>query len=399
MNDAPTRIFIVAGETSGDHLGADLMTRLRERIGGSVEFAGVGGPEMTAAGLASLFPMTDIAVMGLWPVLERLPLILRRIHETAAAAIAARPDVLVLIDSPDFCHRVAKRVKKALPRQKIVLHVSPTVWAWRPGRARKIAAFTDRLLALLPFEPDAHRLLGGPPTTYVGHPFLEHVAGVRPAMPRTAPLDVGRRPMIVVLPGSRRSEVSRLMSSFGEALGRLAAAVGEIEVVLPAVDHVRGEIEARLSDWPVKPTIVVGRAAKFEAFARADAALAASGTVTLELAFAGLPMVAAYRLDGLGRLMKRFVDIPASLRGILPARSALLPNLVVGELAVPEFIDADCRPEALAAALAALVREGPERARQTAAFARFEARMREGLPEAPGAAAADAVVALLSAPG
>jgi len=394
LSERPRRIFLVAGETSGDALGADLMAALRERLGPAVDFHGVGGPAMAAAGLASLFPMTDIAVMGLWPVLERLPLILRRIRETATAAIAARPDVLVLIDSPDFCHRVARRVKAALPDQKIVVYVSPTVWAWRPGRAKKIARFTDRLLALLPFEPEAHRLLGGPPTTYVGHPFLARLAEVRPERPRTAPLDGGRRPVVVVLPGSRRSEVSRLMAPFGAALGRLAGAVGPIEVILPAVDHVRGEIEARFADWPVKPTVVTGNAAKFAAFARADVALAASGTVTLELAFAGVPMVAAYRLDRLGRLVKRFLDVPAPLRGLLPVRSALLPNLVVAEKAVPEFIDDDCRPDALAAALEALLRDGPARDRQIAAFARFESRMREGLSASPAAVAAEVIAAL-----
>ncbi len=395
MSDTAMRVFLVAGETSGDHLGADLMTALRGRLGDRVNFVGVGGPEMSAAGLASLFPMSDIAVMGVWPVLQRLPLVLRRIRETAAAAIAARPEVLVLIDSPDFCHRVAKRVKKAIPDQKIVLYVSPTVWAWRPGRAKRIAAFTDRLLALLPFEPAAHRRLGGPPTTYVGHPFLARLDEVRPAAGRNAPLAAGRRPVVVVLPGSRRSEVTRLMAPFGAALGRLAATVGPIEVVLPAVEHVRAEIEARLADWPVKSTVVAGQAAKFAAFARADAALAASGTVTLELAVAGVPMVAAYRLDALGRLVKRFLDVPEPLRDILPVRSALLPNLVVGERAVPEFIDADCTAENLAAALAALLADGPERRRQTVAFERFEARMRDGLPDTHGGAAADAVAEVL----
>ena len=397
MSAGAPQIFLVAGEPSGDLLGADLMAALRARLG-EVGFAGVGGPAMTAAGLVGLFPMTDIAVMGLWPVLERLPLILRRIRETAAAAIAARPDVLVLIDSPDFCHRVARRVKRARPDQRIVIYVSPTVWAWRPGRARKIAAFTDRLLALLPFEPEAHRLLAGPPTVYVGHPFLAHLAAVRPSEGRSAPLDRGRRPVIVVLPGSRRSEVSRLMAPFGAALARLVDIVGPIEAVLPAVDHVRPDIEAAIADWPVRPTLIGGRDAKYAAFARADAALAASGTVTLELAFAGVPMVAAYRLDGLGRLLKRFIDVPKPLRGLLRVRSVLLPNLVVGEAAVPEFIDEDCRPEALATALAALLRDGAERDRQIAAFARFEAAMRAGLPDAPGDAAADAVASLIAPP-
>ena len=395
MSAAERRVFLVAGEPSGDLLGARLMAGLSARLGERVRFSGVGGPAMTAAGLVSLFPMTDIAVMGLWPVLERLPLILRRIRETAEAAIAAAPDVLVLIDSPDFCHRVARRVKAARPEQKIVLYVSPTVWAWRPGRARKIAAFTDRLLALLPFEPAAHAVLGGPPTTYVGHPFTEKTALVRPAGGRRLPAP-GERPLrVVVLPGSRRSEISRLMGDFGLALGLLAARVGPIEVVLPAVEHVRGEIEARLADWPVKPRLVAGEAAKFEAFRDADVALAASGTVTLELALAGLPTVAAYRLDRLGRLIKRFIDVPEPVRPIVRVRSVLLPNLIVGDKAVPEFIDEDCTPETLASALAALCREGPERVRQTEAFARLDGLMGAGLGTAPGVAAAAAVLDVL----
>ena len=390
-----TRVFLVAGEPSGDILGARLMTALGARLDGRVAFSGVGGPAMTDAGLVSLFPMTDIAVMGLWPVLERLPLILRRIRETAAAAIAAAPDVLVLIDSPDFCHRVARRVKAVRPDQKIVLYVSPTVWAWRPGRAAKIARFTDRLLALLPFEPAVHAALGGPPTTYVGHPFVEKAGSAHPAGGRHLPAP-GERPLrLVVLPGSRRSEVTRLMGSFGATLGRLAAEIGPIEAVLPVVDHVRAEIETRLADWPIRPRLVSGEAAKLAAFRDADLALAASGTVTLELALAGLPTVAAYRLDGLGRWVKRFIDIPEPVRPIVKVRSALLPNLIVGERAVPEYIDEASTPEAMAAALLALARDGDERRRQIAAFDRLAHLMGADLAAEPGAAAAAAVLEVI----
>lgn len=389
------RVFLVAGEPSGDLLGAHLVADLRARWGDALAVAGVGGPAMAAEGVASLFPIADIAVMGIGPVLARLPLILRRIRETAAAAIAARPDVLVLIDSPDFCHRVARRVRKARPDQTIVLYVSPTVWAWRPGRAKKIARFTDRLLALLPFEPEAHRILGGPPTSYVGHPFLEKLDRVRPPAGRRLPTP-GERPLrLVVLPGSRRSEISRLMAPFGAAIGLLAARLGPLDVVLPAVDHVRAEIEARLADWPVQPRLVSGEAAKHAAFRDADLALAASGTVTLELALAGVPMVAAYRLDAIGRLVKHFLDVPKPLRGLLTVRSALLPNIVVGTRAVPEFIDEESSPDALAAALADLAVDGPARARQVDAFAELEARMRAGLPPEAGRAAAEAVANLL----
>ncbi len=391
----PLDVFVVAGESSGDALGAHLMAALRRATDDGVRFDGVGGPAMAAAGLASRFPMSDIAVMGIGPVLARLPLILRRIRETADAAIAARPDVLVLIDSPDFCQRVAARVKRALPDQKIVLWVSPTVWAWRPGRAKKIARFTDRLMAILPFEPAAHALLGGPPTTYVGHPFLDHVADVRPSGPRLLPA-AGERPLrLLVLPGSRRSEISRLVEPFGAAIERLAAKVGPLDVALPAVDHLVEEIRGRTAGWPIAPRILVGRDAKFAAFRDADAALAASGTVTLELALAGVPTVAAYRLDRIGRMLKPLIGIPAALREILPAASILLPNLIVGEMAMPEFIDDDASPEALATALAALLADTDERRRQLGALARLEGRMREGVPGSPADAAAQAVLATL----
>ncbi len=237
----------------------------------------------------------------------------------------------------------------------------------------------------------------GRPSLYVEDVFVEKAARVRPAGGRRLPAP-GERPLrVLVLPGSRRSEISRLMQPFGAALGLLAARVGPIEAVLPAVDHVRSEIEARLVEWPVKPRLVSGEAAKLEAFRDADLALAASGTVTLELALAGLPTVAAYRLDGLGRLIKRFIDVPEPVRPIVKVRSALLPNLVVAERVVPEFIDEESTPEALAAALEALTRDGPERRRQLDAFARLEAIMAEDLGDEPGAAAAAAVLEVIGA--
>ncbi len=389
------RVFLVAGETSGDLLGARLMRGLSAALGTRVAFSGVGGPAMAGEGLSSLFPIADIAVMGIGPVLRRLPLILRRIRETARAAIAARPDVLVLIDSPDFCHRVAARVRKARPEQKIVLYVSPTVWAWRPGRARKIARFTDRLLALLPFEPAAHRVLGGPPTAYVGHPFVERTDAVRPVGGRRLPAP-GERPLrLLVLPGSRRSEVSRLMAVFGEVVTAVAATHAPLEVWIPAVDHVRAEIETRAASWSVRPIVLSGEEEKFRAFREADAALAASGTVTLELALAGLPMVACYRLDLIGRLLKHVLDMPKPVRPIVKVRSALLPNLILGEKAVPEFIDEDCTVDRIVPALSALLIDGEVRDRQIAAFARVDAIMREGLAETPGATATRIVLDVL----
>ncbi len=394
---AAKRIFIVAGETSGDVLGAGLMAEVKAGIATGVEFVGVGGGRMADEGLKSLFPISDIAVMGLGPVLARLPLILRRIRETAEAAIAARPDAIVLIDSPDFTHRVAARVRKALPRTPIAIYVSPTVWFWRPKRALKLRRFTDRLLALLPFEPQAHAILGGPPTTYVGHPFiLKRDQAHSKTLEGPAPLDDHRVPQVLVLPGSRRSEIRRQGPIFGAALGKLRDRIGAFDLTLPVVDHVRGEVERAIATWPVQPRLVAGEAEKLAAFSRADAALATSGTATLELSLSGVPTVAVYRLDGIGRLVKRFLKAPRALKPMQLVRSAQLTNVIVGDHALPEFIDDDATPGALAQALERLLADTPERARQAQAFARLREIMTPTADFDPNREAAKAVIALLA---
>jgi len=390
------RIFIVAGEASGDILGAGLMAALRDMTDGAVAFTGVGGPQMQALGLRSLFPISDIAVMGIGPVLARLPTIFRHITATAAAAISERPDAIVLIDSPDFTGRVATRIRKMLPATPIIVYVSPTVWFWRPGRAPKLARFCNRLLALLPFEPAVHQLLAGPPTTYVGHPFIEKrgpIAAQR--RDRAAPLAVGRRPKLLVLPGSRRSEVRRLIGPFGDALALLAQRIGPFDLVLPVVDHVRAEVTEAVANWAVRPVLVSGEAAKLAAFAEADAALAASGTVTLELGLSRVPTVAAYRLDWLGRWIKHLLKPPRALAGLGLVRSAQLTNIIVGDKAVPELIDGACTPEALADALQALLNDTPERRRQWMAFDRLAAIMEPAPGFQPNVEAARAVLDLL----
>ena len=371
------RLGIIAGEPSGDQLGYKLMRAMRATR--EVEFLGVGGEAMTAEGLSSFFPMSDIAVMGVAAVLARLPLLLRRICETADKLIAARPDALVIIDSPDFTHRVAKRVRKALPGLPVIDYVSPTVWAWRPGRARKMAAYVDCVLALLPFEPEAHKRLGGPRCVYVGHPLIERLAELRPNADE-AKLREAEPARLVVLPGSRRTEIRRLMQDFGGAVAEIAAQ-RPLDVVLPTLPHVREEVEHFARDWLVKPRIVVGEAEKFAAFRTARAALAASGTVTLELALAGVPMVGAYRVSRLEEQLKYLVKVS----------SILLPNLILEERAIPELIQQDCTPEKLATALAPLLADGPERAAQLAALSRLDARMALEGGEAPSARAARAV--------
>jgi lipid-A-disaccharide synthase len=387
MTAAPTlRIAVVAGEPSGDQLGFKLMRALRERTSGRVAFLGVGGEAMAAEGLDSLFPLGDVAVMGVLPVLARLPRLIRRIAETAKAIVAARPDALVIIDSPDFTHRVARRARRALPDLPIVDYVSPSVWAWRPGRARAMRAYVDCVLALLPFEPAAHARLGGPRCVYVGHPLIERLGELRPNAE-----EARRRgadpPLVLVLPGSRRLAIARLSDDFGAALSLLARERGPFELVLPTVPHAENEVRARVAGWEVKPRVVVGEAAKLAAFRSARLALAASGTATLELALAGVPLVGAYKVSRFEQRLKRFVKLPHSI---------LLPNLVLGERAIPEFLQQECAPAALAAALAALIEEGPARAAQLKALARLDALMAPLGSEAPSARAAAETLATIA---
>ena len=281
-------------------------------------------------------------------------------------------------------------MRKRRPGLPIVDYVSPSVWAWRPGRARKMRPYVDRLLALLPFEPEAHARLGGPPCTYVGHPLIERAAwidGIDTSSLRERLALTPGFPVLAILPGSRPSEVSRLMQPFGEAIRRLKAAIGPLELILPAVPSVRPLIEDALLSWPQQPYLVEGEEDKFAAFRLADAALAASGTVTLELAAAGTPMAVAYRVDA----------VAARLRFLLKVPSIVLPNLVLGENAFPEFIQEDCTPEKLCAALLGLLKEGPERSAQLSALAKIREKL--FLPEGtPSAKAAGVVMEVLGMP-
>lgn len=371
MADAkPLSIWIVSGEESGDQLGAKLMRALKARLGDErLRFGGVGGHAMQAEGQKSLFPLEDIAVMGIVAVIGRLPTVLNRIRMTADAVVAADPDILIIIDSPDFTHRVARAVRKRAPHIPVIDYVSPSVWAWRPGRAAKMRAYVDHLLALLPFEPEAHKRLGGPPTTYVGHPLIERVTEFRPVdgerdLNRPGPLN------LLVLPGSRRSEVSRLLDVFGETLKLLQQrSARPFEVTIPAVPHLVQAIRDGTASWSVKPRIVEGEATKWQAFRSADAALAASGTVTLELGLSGIPMVVAYKVSWIEAII---------LRPLIKAQSIVLTNLVLGENAIPEFIQEDCTPETLAAAVLPLLSNTPERRAQEAALRRLDELMRIG---------------------
>ncbi len=376
-------VFVVAGEESGDVLGAGLLRELAALAPGA-RFRGVGGARMQAQGLVSLFPMDDLTAMGFAQVAAGLPRILRRMREVVAAIIARPPDVLVLVDLPDFNHRVARRVRARLPHLPIVKYVAPTVWVWREGRAPAMRPHIDRVLAVLPFEPEVMARLGGPPTSYVGHPLLGELEQLRPS-PAEAARRAGAPPVVLVLPGSRGSEVARLGATFGDVLGRLRAEVGAVDLVLPTLPRRRAQVERMVANWPVVPRIVEDEAEKRAAFRVARAALAASGTVTLELALAGVPMVAAYRVPRLEGWIAPY---------ILKVTTAILPNLILGEKAVPEFLQWHIDPPAMARLLAELVRGGPAREAQLAAFARLDAVMGLG-GELPSRRAARAVLALL----
>jgi lipid-A-disaccharide synthase len=323
---------------------------------------------MEAAGLASQFPLSDVAVMGPLSILPRLPRIMSRVYRTVDSAVAAEPDAVVIIDAPEFTHPIAKRIRKRAPFIPIIDYVSPSVWAWRPGRARKMRPYVDHVMGLLPFEPAAHQRLGGPPCTYVGHPLIERLDWMHDLDPtplaERLQLDPGRL-VLVVLPGSRTSEVTRLMQPFGEAIELLHARRIRPQVIIPVVSHVRPLIERFAQSWTVQPHLVEGEDDKFRAFRLAHAALAASGTVTLQLALAGTPMVVAYKVDG----------IAAHLRFLLNVPSVVLANLVLEENAFPELLQEDCTPEKLADALEPLLRDSPERRAQLAALARIPHKM------------------------
>jgi lipid-A-disaccharide synthase len=375
------KVFLIATEESGDRLGANLMKVLRQRLGGAVQFEGVGGSAMTREGLLSRFPIEELSIMGFSAVVKQLPMILRRIRQTADAVMQASPDILVIIDSPDFTHRVARRVRARDPSLPIVDYVSPSVWAWRPGRARAMLGYVDHVLALLPFEPEAYRRLHGPPCSYVGHPLVEQIDMLRPDADEQQRRD-GQPPVLLVLPGSRRGEINHHMAVFGQTLGLLDL---PFEAVLPTMPHLQDLVRAGVKSWPVQPRIIVGEQEKKAAFRNAHAAFVKSGTVTLELALADVPMVAAYRVGTVEAWI---------LRRAIRGSSVILANLVMGENVVPEFLQEDCTPAKLVPALRDILGDSSLRRRQTEAFARIDAIMSTG-GQPPSSRAADIVLATL----
>ncbi len=384
----PFRLFVITGESSGDVLAASFVEALRARLAPrQVLVSGVGGPALERLGLLSRFPQTDIQIIGVLAVLKNLPTVLSRISETVDAIVDAEPDLVLSVDVPDFSMRVARRVRRNAPAIPIIHCVAPTVWAWRPGRARAIAPYVDRLLALLPFEPPILRDLGGPPTTYIGHPLLDIAGEIRPDSGEQRIRDNAAAPVILVLPGSRRSEIRHLLPLMRESVRLIAARYPHAHLVIPAVAHLVDAIRADVAGWPVKPEIVQGDAAKRSAFRRARVALAASGTVTLELAFAGIPLVGAYR----GNPLEAWVA-----RRLIKVHSVLLCNLVLARNVAPEFLQDEVTPQALADATMALIPEGPARHQQVEAFATLDQIMALPNGKTSSEAAVDVAVELLA---
>ncbi|WP_433990476.1 lipid-A-disaccharide synthase [Sulfitobacter sp. TBRI5] len=343
------RVFIVAGEPSGDKLGAALMTGL-QTLAGDVQFEGIGGPLMQDCGLVSRFDMSELSVMGIAEVLPRYRALMRRINETAAAVIDTAPDVLITIDSPDFCLRVARRVRAGAPGIRTVHYVAPTVWAWRPGRAAKMAEMIDHVLALFPFEPPLMQA-AGMDCDFVGHPVVaEPVATAEEAAAFRTRSGIGRAPFVLVLPGSRRGEVTRLAPIFRSAVQQMIKERPDLRIVVPAAAPVAGLLQDIVPHWPGDPILLDPRAAppetalsqKRAAFAAADVALAASGTVSLELAAVATPMVIAYDMNWFSRQI---------IARMLKVDTVTLVNLVSDTRVVPEFLGPRCKPDLISAAV------------------------------------------------
>lgn len=336
MSAKPLKIAVIAGEVSGDLLGADLIVALKERHGGPIELVGVGGDALERQGLNSLFDFSELSVMGLTQVLSRLPRFIRLIGLTAKAIIAEKPDLLLIVDSPDFTHRVAKKVRQALPDLPVVDYVCPSVWAWKEYRAKAMLAFVDEVLAVLPFEPQVMRDLGGPPTHFVGHRLAtnEKLLQTRAARAGKPAKRLDDAKTILLLPGSRGAEIATLLPIFGQAMVEFVERNGPTRFLLPTVTRQEARVRQMIADWPLKPDVLMGEQEKWRAFAEADAAIAASGTVILELALATVPVVSTYKTDWLMTMLSHRIK----------TWTGALPNLIADYPFVPEFLNDYVRP-------------------------------------------------------
>lgn len=383
MTDA-LKVAVIAGEVSGDLLGADLIAALKRLHAGPVELVGVGGDALEAQGLKSLFDFSELSIMGISQVLAKLPTLYRLIRRTTAALIAAKPDILIIIDSPDFTHRVAKRVRAVLPDLPVVNYVCPSVWAWKEYRARQMLGYVDQVLAILPFEPEVMRRLGGPPTTYVGHRLTADVNLLAVRNNRAArAASPDQRKTIMLLPGSRSTEISKLLPFFEDAANDLVARNADVRFVMPTVARREALVRELVAKWKLQPEILIGSDAKWRAFGEADAALAASGTVILELALAGVPTVSTYKTDWIVSLMTSRIK----------TWTAAIPNLIADYAVVPEYFNDSVRGGALARWMERLSADTAQQRAMLESYNLVWQRMQTERP--PGEKAAEIVLDLL----
>ncbi len=381
----PITVFLVAGEPSGDALGARLMAALKRRYGEDTRFLGIGGPRMTEGGLETLFPMDELSVMGVFEILPRAIPLLRRVDDTVAAVHLCRPDAVVTIDAPAFSFRVARKLEnRSFP---LVHLVAPTVWAWRPGRARVIAGRYDHLLCLLPFEP-RHFEPAGLEATFIGHPVVEGPLGTADGdrFRRRHGLSAADRPLLV-LPGSRRGEVSRLLPVFGEAVADLVTRHPGLRPVVPTVRHVAETVRAAVAGWPGNPIVLEDEQAKYDAFKAGEAAIAASGTVALELSLSGTPTVVAYKVNWLTAQI---------VRRLLLVDTATLTNLILEDKVIPECIQERCTADALVVEVERLLTDAAARDRQLTAGRRVGQILGLAARTKPSDVAADTIARLLT---
>ncbi|WP_332060764.1 lipid-A-disaccharide synthase [Bartonella sp. CB74] len=385
MNDCFFKIAIVAGEESGDSLGADLISCLSRQTGCNIHLIGVGGRHLEALGLKSFFDSHDIALIGLGAVLKKLPLLLIHIRNLSKFIAREQPDCLIIIDSPDFTHRVAKKVRTLAPSIPIIKYVAPTIWAWRPERAKAMRKFVDHVLAVFPFEEKMMKDLEGPATTYVGHRLLTYPPLLTVQSEKKHLCDKQESlSTLIILPGSRNSEIRSLMPIFGEVVKILTQRIPDLRIILPTLPRLVNEIRCFVQDWKSKVEIAVGEDAKWRAFADADVALAALGTVSLELALAKIPMVLCYKLDHFSKL---FI-VPK-----LMLWSAALPNIISDRPIVPEYFNEFLRPGMLARQIEQLLHNPLLRQAQLDAFDMMEQKMKTEAPS--GVVASQAIMSLL----
>lgn len=385
MNNCFLKIAVIAGEESGDFLGADLISCLAQQTRSNIHLIGVGGRNLKALGLESFFDSKDISLIGLGAVLKKLPLLLRHIHNLSQFIAREQPDCLIIIDSPEFTHRVAKKVRALAPSIPIVKYVAPTVWAWRPERAKAMRKFIDHILAVLPFEEKVMQDLEGPTTTYVGHSLVTHppLLAVQEEKKhlrgkKTSPFT------LVLLPGSRNLEIRSLMPIFRETVEILVQRIPHLRIILPTLPHLQDAIRIFLQGWKSTVEVVVGEDEKWHAFAQADVALAAHGTISLELALAKIPMVHCYKLDFFSKLF---------LFPKITIWTAALPNIIADKPIMPEYFNEFLRPGMLARQIEQLLYNPLLRQAQLDAFEIVEQKMKTEVPS--GIIGAKTIIRLL----